>query len=563
MKSHYKLFAFLLLFFAVSANAQQLTTPMIFKVDAPVNIAGNYDYGYPTDWGPTTLPATVTGQAAWGYNAAGDSLGCTPLTTNLTGKIAVLRRGACSFSLKAYHAQQAGAVGTLLLNHTYNAAGGGIVNMLGGDSASAVTTPTVFLTRDDGDIILAELDNGTPVTLSFYVPKIDDAFAILHHKTPISQIIDLDNFSVVVFNNSVNAETNVMGIVEVTDPNGVVTTLTETVGTLNENTIDTIEFSNSYSPVDSGYYQIKFKVTSDAGTYAGDSIMQSFHITDYTWGNDGDEVVGGVTPSNFATTFRYDIGNTYFVGDNPAVVTHTSFAFETPDSLIGETFDIILYDMDANLDGQIDGGTSADYTTFTTVAFASYTVPAGLSSNDTVVVELNPLNGDDITLNANGTYLITVQYDALTSPTGNTFAPDYTFTSPVSYEFVNTMVYTTQLYTGGFSGGWNALLRLHLDGFVQEDVATEEIATLDNAKINVFPNPTTEFITVDLELENVSEIVDVKIIDVNGRVLQDKIFNNIKNDKLTFDVKNLAAGNYFVRVQTEEGTRTKHFTVAK
>ncbi|NJN77821.1 MAG: T9SS type A sorting domain-containing protein [Saprospiraceae bacterium] len=559
MKAFYKLFAILFVFVAFGTNAQQLTTPMDVRVTAPSNIAGSFDYGYPTDWGPTTQLATIQGELVWAYNAT-DSLACTPITTNLTGKIALIRRGACGFSLKAYHAQQAGAIGTIILNHTYNADGGGIVNMLGGDSATVITTPAAFFTRDDGDLILAELDNGATVNAAFFIPVIDNAHAIFHYSTPQSQIVDLDGMDITVYNNSNHNETNVVATVVITDPNGAVTTLTENVANIAANTDSTISFTTSYTPAALGTYSAVFSVTADSATFNNETITQDFEITDYTWANDNGDNIGSIIPSGFDQTFRYDIGNTFFVGASNAVVTHMSFGLEEPDSLDGETFDIILYDMDANLDGTLDG---TDYADFTTVAFGSYTVDAAtMPANDTVVVELTPLLGNNIELNANGTYLITVQYDALNSLAGNTSPPNYIHASPTNYEFINTMVYTSQLFTGGWGGNWNAILRLHLDGFIISS-ATEDVAVLDNAKINVFPNPTTEFLTVDLELDNISEAVEVKITDVNGRVLATQNFSNVQNDKFTFDVSDYAAGNYFIRVQTEEGFKTKHFSVVK
>lgn len=555
MKALYKLFAILFVFAAVSTNAQQLTTPMDLRVTAPATIAGSFaDYGYPTDWGPTTLPATVAGPLAWGFDAT-DSLGCTPITTDLTGKIALVRRGACSFSLKAYHAQQAGAIGTIILNHTYNADGGGIVNMLGGDSATAVTTPAAFLTRDDGDIILAELDNGVAVSAAFFIPVIDNAHTMYHYSVPSAQIQVLDEMDVTVYNNSNHDETNVVATVVITDPNGTVTTLTENVMMIPANTDSTISFASTYTPVDTGLYTAVYTVTADSATFNNESITQNFRITDYTYANDNGNSIGAITPSGFDQTFRYDVGNFFFT-QNAGTATHMSFGLEVPDSVDGETFDIILYDATGV------SLTNADYADFTTIAFASYTVDAAtMPANDTVVVELIPFNGNSIDLVANGTYLITVQYDALNSAAGNTSPPNYLHTSPTNYEFVNSIVYTDQLYTGGWSGNWNSIVRLHLDGYIT--TSTEGVAVLDNAKINVFPNPTTDFVTVDLELDNVSENVEVQITDVNGRTLATQNFSNVQNNKFTFDVKNYAAGNYFIRVQTEEGFKTKHFTVIK
>lgn len=561
MKVFYKLFAFLFVFAAFNANAQQLTTPMDFRVTAPTNIAGSYDYGYPTDWGPTTLASTVEAPVAWGYDATGDSLGCVPIVTDLTGKIALLRRGACNFSLKAYYAQAAGAVGTIIINHTYNADGGGIVNMLGGDSMTAVVTPAAFMTRDDGDLLLAEYDNGNPVTAAFYIPVIDNAHAIYHYSTPQDQILDLDEMDITVYNNSNHDETNVVATVVITDPAGNQTTLTENVANIPANTDSTISFTNAYTPAALGTYTAEFSVTADSATFNNEVIVQNFEVTDHTWANDNGTSIGAIIPAGFDQTFRYDVGNFFFTGATPATVTHASFGLEVPDSVNGETFDIILYDCDVNLDGQLDG---TDYADFTAVAFANYTVDAAtMPANDTVVVELTALLGSSIDLAAGGTYLITVQYDALLSPNGNVTPPNYIHSSPGSYEFVTSTVYTDQLYTGGWSGDWNAILRLHTAGFIPDDTTSTNSIQLENAKINVFPNPTTEFVSVDLDLDDISANVDITITDVNGRVIATQSFSNVQSDRFTFNVQDYAAGNYFIRVQTEEGFRTKHFSVIK
>ncbi len=47
-----------------------------------------------------------------------DGLGCEPITQDLQGKIAVLKRGICSFTLKGKHAMDRGAVGLLIINHS-------------------------------------------------------------------------------------------------------------------------------------------------------------------------------------------------------------------------------------------------------------------------------------------------------------------------------------------------------------------------------------------------------------------------------------------------------------
>ncbi|TCS92362.1 S8 family serine peptidase [Hazenella coriacea] len=47
-----------------------------------------------------------------------DGLGCDPINADLTGKVAVLKRGGCTFSEKALNAQAKGAAGVILINNS-------------------------------------------------------------------------------------------------------------------------------------------------------------------------------------------------------------------------------------------------------------------------------------------------------------------------------------------------------------------------------------------------------------------------------------------------------------
>jgi subtilisin family serine protease len=86
-------------------------------------------------------------------DTSGSSLACgDPSTTlpagSLTGKIALISRGVCQFSLKVWNAQNAGAIAAIVYN---SAAGGeGLINMAPGAHASEVTIPSAFVARSMG-----------------------------------------------------------------------------------------------------------------------------------------------------------------------------------------------------------------------------------------------------------------------------------------------------------------------------------------------------------------------------------------------------------------------------
>jgi len=130
-----------------------------------------------------TLPTfTITGGTAVGYGQATESrpvptMGSAPLArtgtpastmdgcaasaaASLAGKIVLIRRGTCSFYVKAFNAQTAGAIGVVL----YNNAPGFITPSIAG--TPAVTIPVVMTSDTLGAAINAQIALG-PTTLTW------------------------------------------------------------------------------------------------------------------------------------------------------------------------------------------------------------------------------------------------------------------------------------------------------------------------------------------------------------------------------------------------------------
>lgn len=108
-------------------------------------------------FGPATFDLSM--QAVLANDAtAPTSDGCQALTTNVAGKIAVLDRGTCTFKVKALNAQNAGAVGVLLINSTSP-----MLNTLADDTAvtTAITIPTQMVTQADGATLRTALGAAT------------------------------------------------------------------------------------------------------------------------------------------------------------------------------------------------------------------------------------------------------------------------------------------------------------------------------------------------------------------------------------------------------------------
>jgi minor extracellular serine protease Vpr len=103
-------------------------------------------------------------------------LACSALPAgSLTGKIALISRGSCTFSQKIRNAQDAGAIGAIIVN---NVAGDPIAMGLGG----IPNEPTIFgymVSRENGTVLLGKNGLATTVsaTKSYFVSGNDDFMA--------------------------------------------------------------------------------------------------------------------------------------------------------------------------------------------------------------------------------------------------------------------------------------------------------------------------------------------------------------------------------------------------
>jgi hypothetical protein len=87
-------------------------------------------------------------------------------SVDLVGKIAIINRGVCGFTDKAKAAQDAGAIGVLIVNNSGTTAPAAM-----GGTDSTVTIPSMGLSLDDGNKIYAQLDASVAVSISMFNQK--------------------------------------------------------------------------------------------------------------------------------------------------------------------------------------------------------------------------------------------------------------------------------------------------------------------------------------------------------------------------------------------------------
>jgi hypothetical protein len=139
---------------AVYANATMNARPRLL-VTAPATVAGTYAVGT-AEFGAPLATQNVSGQVVAATDAADTAGplttdGCSAITSNVTGKIALIDRGTCFFTIKVKNAQNAGAIGAIIVDNVAQ----GIVGMSGTDPT--ITIPSVRITLGDGTAIRANL----------------------------------------------------------------------------------------------------------------------------------------------------------------------------------------------------------------------------------------------------------------------------------------------------------------------------------------------------------------------------------------------------------------------
>ena len=126
-------------------------------IGTPVTAAGNTYGAAAGDFATVSADLTAPlGVVAGAISGLGDACSALP---SLTGKIALVSRGNCSFSTKIRNAQTAGAVATLVANNTF----GDPVAMGSDGTPNQPTIPAYMVSQPDGQVL--KLANGASTTI--------------------------------------------------------------------------------------------------------------------------------------------------------------------------------------------------------------------------------------------------------------------------------------------------------------------------------------------------------------------------------------------------------------
>jgi len=87
----------------------------------------------------------------------------------------------------------------------------------------------------------------------------------------------------------------------------------------------------------------------------------------------------------------------------------------------------------------------------------------------------------------------------------------------------------------------------YIDNVVITNIKPVSTDTPEKFKLNIYPNPTTDLVNISLEENRL--LNEVQIYDLNGRYIQNYLFNN--TNQATLNVADLAQGVYYLKIKSE------------
>jgi len=556
--------------------AQLVQAQVVFTINSPGTIAGNvYPIGETsTDFNHIIqIGESVTGDVVVGLTNHPDSLGALMGCDNLinasevAGKIALVRRGtptgdptSCYFSTKVWFAQEAGAIAAIVCN---NLPGDEVIGMSGAGAYLGMDTiPACMISYNDCQTIIAAIEAGNTVNVTFGIPGfLDQAMSYSYH-TPQDHIFPLENIRVRLVNVTGAEGNDITFTCAIEDPDGTITTLEEVVEVLPDGGDTTVTF-DPYTPTVVGTYTGVF-----TNTFTSDVVTETFVITEDLFATDrGTPTLDAGNQTSFeeADSYHYHYGSLYQTAGEFSIATHISFGIGNVDSIFTgnpdyDQFTLVLYDGDADDDGELDfAASNASFDDLTAIGLGNYYLTGDETLQDILTVEIFATSGAEvIELDTFGAYYAVFKYDG--DPTTANVCPRMAGTDDVGYfAFVTPLVIGNSFFNGGWLGAV-CLSRLHIDETVNN---VRDLKALDPAKARVFPNPAKENINLELNLDKVAQNVRVDILNFDGKVVGTYDLENVRKGVFPFNTEMLAGGTYFLSLKTPEGYKSLVFTIAR
>jgi hypothetical protein len=480
---------------------------------------------------------------------------------SITGHIALVYRGSCEFGMKAFQAQQAGAIGVVVINNVP-----GLINMGGGVQGPNVTIPAVMISPEDGALIRAQIDAGEEVVM-FIGSKTglyaNDAGMYGRHTlkakasaTPVTLAQNASEFSVEtgtwVTNYGFQDQTNITVSSEITfDGNQVYFNESAPFDLVSGDSVYVSLGTFSQASYDIGLYTLTYTIGLDgiADDYTEDNTnVSTFAITENTFGIAAIGADGlptessGIRASAAVSTFSGCV-----VVDNPNAsrlaptgITFSASTLSTSELTLPDagvfTLEAIewndaftdLNDPNLNIaDIQIRAGGEFSFDTDAQneFVFAPFTNSFVLQDNKRYMFCVSTLNED-----------VYIGFDTKSDYTQN----ETVFAQPLM------TINSDGTYSLGFTTPAYPSMLVHF-----APAATVGLEETNEVSVTPYPNPAQDFITIPMT--GFKGEASLTITDMYGKVIGIQKINSNAGSALQINVQDLANGMYSFRLVDELG----------
>ncbi len=334
----------------------------------------------------------------------------------------------------------------------------------------------------------------------------------------------------------------------------------------------TILHTATYTPpsTPNTFYKFQYDMTADApsllpnnSTYSNTFGVSDSTFLKTTWNLTANEpavssatTTGSTTATSLEWGLFYDITNGAPATVTKATSVYYSVAKPGPLGFAGENIVVNLYKwVDANTDNSIDFATE-----LTQVGLATETLDSTFYSDfDIRTIAMSDFTSGayGVALDAGGKYFVSITAPVSVYIVYDNRINDNDYVGVVAQGLHPLDASGAGIWFSGFSSGILPVIGLNVQTMVGTETPKNTVF-----KTNVFPNPTSDVVTMIANFGTEMNAV-YEVADFTGKVLFTESHKNVTSDTFTYNTRALAAGTYNIVLRTDAGVQTSRFTVVK
>lgn len=503
----------------------------------------------------------------------------------IAGNIALIDRGGCEFGVKCLNAENEGAIAVIIFNHT---PGAGTIGMAPGAVGDQVTIPCVMLSYEDGQLIRNAIDMGETVNISMGAIKFDNDIATDNRAGvfrppfgtfPAGQASDgfFVPLGAEVTNNGLNVASNVTVAATITKDGNELYNESASEAMLEPDSSVVIALPDFDAAGETpGEFVMAYSISSDSMDQLDNdnNVTTSFFFSENVFSK------AGWDPAN-NRPFRT---NAYTISGGGNIEFLSGFSIPNGQGMVIDSIQfyvavgsgLTLGDVEGSVgafiyewvDANNDGGVGTDELSLVAITDVTFSDPA--ETGAWVKVPVLDFNTFEVGLAVSGdgaTYFVGTRYEGSdlvflgfdenfdqTLWTAFYAQTDLELPYIGVTEWVNNIPNVDQgfIFSGFFGSAATAVI-------VNSPNAAEDVEIVSN--MSMFPNPTSDRLTVEVELPELTSSLEYKIRSAAGQLVRHETRSNVNYDKAEFDVTDLPSGQYFLILKTDNGSAARAFTV--